>query len=276
MTILDKNEVEKLLRENPHLKKYVEEVEKKMGRPEFYSKVPRDVKEQKDPNIIYTTKGLVFIHIFKTRDMERIEYFAITPELTKKGIEKRDMILDRMYERAHLKTGIKTQDDLKKAIRETIDKITVIDKNSEGKIEKSKGGKIKVSPAEKMSIEYNIIKEIVGGGPLEPFMRDPYIEDIHILTGENVHLIHKVFDMVATNIKIDKTWANRFSQEFAEKIGSPVSEGQPIADGVMPDGSRVNIIHSKDVSLKGPTMTVRKFMTTRRLNLMKVVQSSKC
>ena len=102
----------------------------------------------------------------------------------------------------------------------------------------------------------------MGGGPLEPFMRDPYIEDIHIITGENVHLIHKVFDMVKTNIFIDKTWANRFSQEFAEKIGSPVSEGQPIADGTLPDGSRVNIIHSKDVSLKGPSMTVRKFSET--------------
>ena len=189
-----------------------------MGRPEFYSKVPRDVKEQKDPNIIYTTKGLVFIHIFKTRDMERIEYFAITPELTKKGIEKRDMILDRMYERAHLKTGIKTQDDLKKAIREAIDKITVIDKKSKGKIEKSKGGKIKVTPAEKMSIEYNIIKEIVGGGPLEPFMRDPYIEDIHILTGENVHLIHKVFDMVATNIKIEKHGLIDFHKNLLKKL----------------------------------------------------------
>jgi flagellar protein FlaI len=68
--------------------------------------------------------------------------------------------------------------------------------------------------------------------------------------------------MVKTNIFIDNSWANRFSQEFAEKIGSPVSEGQPIADGTLPDGSRVNIIHSKDVSLKGPSMTVRKFSET--------------
>jgi flagellar protein FlaI len=68
--------------------------------------------------------------------------------------------------------------------------------------------------------------------------------------------------MVKTNIHIDKKWANMFSQEFSEKIGSPVSEGQPIADGTLPDGSRVNIIHSKDVSIKGPTMTVRKFAET--------------
>ena len=224
MSKMEKAEKEKLLRENPHLKKYVEEVEKKMGTPQFYSKVPRDVKDQEYPNIIYTTRGLVFIHVFRTEDMERPEYHAVTPELSKKVKEKRDKILERIYETAHLKTDIKTQDDLRKAIREFIDKITVIDEKSGGKLEKSKGGKIKVTSIEKMNIEYDIIKDLVGGGPLEPFMRDPYIEDIHIITGENVHLIHKVFDMVGTNIQINKKWANRFSQEFAEKIGSPVSE----------------------------------------------------
>ena len=72
MTEIDKKEVEKLLKDNPHLKKYVEEAEKKYGkRPAFYSKVPRDVKEAEFPSVIYTTKGAVFIHIIKTQDMER-------------------------------------------------------------------------------------------------------------------------------------------------------------------------------------------------------------
>jgi flagellar protein FlaI len=262
MTEIEKPEVDKLLRDYPHLKKYVSEIEKKIGKPKFYSKVPRDVKEEEYPNLIYATKGVVFIHIFKTKDMEDKEYFAITPILDEKTKEKSDLVLELMYEKAHLKTDIKSQDDLRKAIREYLEKITTIDEKSSGKISKSKSGKIKVTSTEKMIIEYHIMKDIVGGGPLEPFMRDPYIEDIHIITGENVHLIHKVFDMVKTNIYIDDSWANRFSQEFAEKIGSPVSEGQPIADGTLPDGSRVNIIHSKDVSLKGPSMTVRKFSET--------------
>jgi len=262
MTEIEKSEVEKLLKDNLHLKKYVEEIEKSMGRPIYYSKVPRDVKEQEFPNIIYTTRGSVFIHVFKSKDMERPEYHTVTPELDKKTKEKRDIILEMLYERAHLKTDIKTQDDLRKAIKKAIDKITVVDEKSKGKIGKVSRGRIRVTSIEKMNIQYDIIKDIVGGGPLEAFMRDPYIEDIHIITGENVHLIHKVFDMVKTNIHIDKSWANRFSQEFAEKIGSPVSEGQPIADGTLPDGSRVNIIHSKDVSLKGPSMTVRKFSET--------------
>jgi len=263
MTKIEEAEVQKLLKDNPHLKKYVEEIEKKMGRPTFYSSIPRDVKDEEEPNLIYTTKGVVFVHILKTKDMERREYHAVAPELNETELQKKEMVLEAMYEFApNYDKFIKTQDELRKAIRDVIEKITVVDESSEGKITKSRGGRIKVSSVEKMDIEYYITKDIVGGGPLEPFMRDPYIEDIHIITGENVHLIHKVFELVKTNIFIDSKWADTFSQEFAEKIGSPVSEGQPIADGTLPDGSRVNIIHSRDVSLKGPSMTVRKFSET--------------
>lgn len=263
MTRMTKEEEEKLISESPHLNKYLEEIQNKMDAPVFYSKVPRDLKEEKYPNIIYPTKGLVFIHIYRTKDMEDREYHAIEPELTKEEEEKRDKVRELMYERAPFyDKNIKTQDELRRAIKEVIDKIIVVDEKSGGKFGKIKGGKVRVTSVEKMNIVYDITKQVVGGGPLEPFMRDPYLEDIHIITGENVHLIHKVFDMVETNIHIDKKWANTFSQEFAEKIGSPVSEGQPIADGTLPDGSRVNIIHSKDVSLKGPSMTIRKFSET--------------
>jgi len=259
MLKMEIEEEKRLILENPHLKKYLERIKKNIERPEFYSKLSRDLKDQDYINLIYPAKGVVFIHIYRTKDMEEKEYYAITPTLDEREIKKRDMILEAIYERAHLTTNIKSQDDLRNAIKKAIDKITFLDEKSRGKIGKTKTGKIRVNSVEKMSIEYDITKNIVGGGPLEPFMRDLYIEDIHIITGENVYLIHKIFDMIKTNIYIDKEWADTFSQEFAEKIGSPVSEGQPIADGVMPDGSRVNIIHSKDVSLKGPSMTVRKF-----------------
>ena len=49
---IEKNEVKRLLKENAHLRKYVEKIEKKMGFPKFYSKVPRVVKEEELPNII--------------------------------------------------------------------------------------------------------------------------------------------------------------------------------------------------------------------------------
>jgi len=261
MTKMEKKEEEKIIKENPHLQTYLDEIRNKLEKPIFYSKLPRDLKEEKFPNIIYPTKGAVFIHIFRTKDMEGKEYHAIEPSLNETEKIKRDQILDLIYEKAPFWKAVKTDDELKEAIRSLLDNLTVIDERSTGVVKVS-GGKLRVTSIEKKTIEYDITKNIIGGGPLEPFMRDPYLEDIHIITGENVHLIHKVFEMIKTNIFIDKTWANTFSQEFSEKIGSPVSEGQPIADGTLPDGSRVNIIHSKDVSLKGPTMTIRKFSET--------------
>jgi len=259
MTKMEKDEEEKLIQENPHLKNYLEEIQKKMDKPTFYSKVPRDLRNEPYPNIIYPTKGVVFIHVYKTLDMEEKMYHAVEPTLNDVEIEKRDQILELIYEIAPHRQGVKTDDEVKKGIKDLMEEVTIVDERATGK---TKGRTVRVTPLEKMKIEYDITKNIVGGGPLEPFMRDPYLEDIHIITGENVHLIHKVFEMIKTNIFIDKKWADRFSQEFAEKIGSPVSEGQPIADGTLPDGSRVNIIHSKDISLKGPTMTIRKFSET--------------
>ena len=259
---MEKDEVQKLIDNNPHLKKYVEDITSRIGKPTFYSNVPRDLKSEKYPNIIYPTKGIVFIHIYRTEDMESKEYHSIEPVLDKTEKQKRDYILEYIYEKAPFREKVETDDEIKTSIKKFIEEITILDEKAHGRFEKTKGGKIKASSAERIFIEYDITRDVVGGGPLECFMRDPYIEDIHIITGENVHLIHKVFDMVKTNIHIDKSWASRFSQEFSEKIGSPVSEGQPIADGTLPDGSRVNIVHSKDVSLKGPTMTVRKFSET--------------
>jgi flagellar protein FlaI len=212
------------------------------------------------PNLIYPTKGFVFIHIYSDEGSEFINYYAIEPHLDEDLRLKRDKIIELLYEQAPNRPLVKTDEEIRESVKNFFDKFTIrAKKGNDNKWEK---GKITLTQEERNCIEYDIIKEIIGGGPLECFMRDPYIEDIHIITGENVHLIHKIFDMVKTNIFIDKNWASTFSQEFSEKIGSPVSEGQPIADGTLPDGSRVNIIHSNEVSLKGPSMTVRKFSET--------------
>ena len=262
MAKMESGEEQKLINQNLHLKRYLENVQKKMKKPIFYTGTPNEEKGNKFPNCIYPTKGVVFIHMVRTPDMEQIEYRAVAPELSDDQKKKQDLVLERMYERAHFHTDIKSPDDLRKEIATVLDEVSIVDDKAV-KFEPGKtGGRVKLTTEDKITLKYHITKDIVGGGPLEPLMRDPNIEDIHIITGEDVHLIHKVFDLVRTNIYIDPIWADTFSQEFSEKIGSPVSDGQPIADGTLPDGSRVNIIHPNDVSLKGPSMTVRKFSET--------------
>ncbi|KAA0008635.1 MAG: hypothetical protein DRN19_01605 [Thermoplasmata archaeon] len=267
---MDEKEVEKMIRENPHLAEYLESIKDRMEMPKFYSQVPRDLKGEKYPNLIYPTKGTIFIHIYRLPGMEEIVYHAIEPTLSESEMKKRDMIMERLYEEVIKRKEFGTNEEMRELIRKMMDKIVVVSKRGSSTEEGKKRGlfggltksKIVLTPLEREKIEYDITKNIVGGGPLEPFMKDPYIEDVHVITGQNVYLVHKVFEMVKTNIFIDERWAPTFSQEFSEKIGSPVSDGQPIADGTLPDGSRVNIIHSKDVSLKGPTMTIRKFSET--------------
>ena len=78
---MGKNEINQLMEKNPHLKKYVESLKGKMNEPTFYSPLPRELRDEKFPNLIYPTKGMVFIHVYRTQDMEAPQYKAIEPIL---------------------------------------------------------------------------------------------------------------------------------------------------------------------------------------------------
>jgi len=270
---MNDNESEKILQKHPHLKKYVDNIEKKMDRPVFYSVLPVEVKEEANPNLIYTAQGVVFIHIYKTKDMDEIEYHAVEPELDDDEQIKHDILLKLLVKKAPEKGSVITDDELRDILKELIDEIIVIDENAvkaptEKKGKKAKKTKakkiekIKATSVQKETITYFLLKNIVGGAEIECFMRDPYIEDIHIITGEKIHLIHKVFSMIKTNVEIPKETASLFARKLSEKMGAPVSEGQPIVDGVLPDGSRGNIIYSDSISIRGPSMTIRRFTET--------------
>ena len=270
MPKMKKEEVEQLLEKQLHLKKYIDSITKKMKEPVFYSLLPNEVKNEEYPNLIYAAQGSVFIHIYKTRDMDEIEYHAIEPELNDAEKIKHDRLLKLIVKKAPEKESIITDDELRETLKELIDEIIVIDENAV-EAEKEKKGrsgrtgkreKIKATSAQKENIEYFLLKNIVGGSDIECFMRDPYIEDIHIISGEKIHLIHKVFSMIKTNVEIPKETASLFARKLSEKMGAPVSEGQPIVDGVLPDGSRGNIIYSDAISIKGPSMTIRRFTET--------------
>ena len=274
MTIMDKEEIKKIIKRNENLKTYLEgyakNIKPRMDKPLiFYRKLPFDLKNEKYPNVIYPTKGSIFIHVYRATDMGEPEYHVIEPVLNDKEREKYKEILDLILEKVPYKKEAKDDNELREIIKEIIDELTIVADTGDSDV-LSGGGlfsrltarKIMVTSDEKIKLEFSLIRDIIGGGAIECFMRDPYLEDIHVIPGEAIHLVHKVFDMIKTNVKIDADLAPAFTRTMSEKIGSPVSIGRPIADGTLPDGSRVNIIYSDDISLKGPTMTIRKFSET--------------
>ena len=64
MTNMNDKAKEQMLNTNPHLKKYIDNIKRKMKEPVFYSTLPYEVREEKYPNLIYPGKGSIFYHFF--------------------------------------------------------------------------------------------------------------------------------------------------------------------------------------------------------------------
>ncbi|MCD2200455.1 type II/IV secretion system ATPase subunit [Halobacterium sp. KA-4] len=119
-------------------------------------------------------------------------------------------------------------------------------------------GRIPVTQSTYENIRYQLNRDIVGFGPLEPVMRDPYNEDIHVIGPSHCYVDHGTFGMLETTVDFGSSEQfDSWLRNMGERIGDPVSDADPIVDSTLPDGSRVNIIYSDDVSLKGPSLTIR-------------------
>jgi len=119
-------------------------------------------------------------------------------------------------------------------------------------------GRIPVSQATFENIRYRLNRDIVGFGPLEPVMRDPENEDIHVIGPSHTYVDHGTYGMLETTVDFgDQEQFDSWLRNMGERMGDPVSDSDPIVDSTLPDGSRINIIYSSDVSLKGPSLTIR-------------------
>jgi len=258
---------EEAMERNPHLKEYVQNFTKKYGKmPKFEERLSRDMAEIKYPNIIYPVGDPIFIHIYG--DVKReTTYIAIEPKLDEMEEKKYRRILKSILEKAPSKPVPKDEVELRNIITELLMESVEISsrewkEEDEGrlKISLKKEDKVPVTEEELDKIHYILQRDIIGNSVLEPLIRDPYIEDIHSIGTMNIYMVHKVFGMIESNIRFrTEEELDRYLKNLGERIGRPVSDARPIVDGTLPDGSRINIVYSKDVSGKGPSFTIRKF-----------------
>ena len=120
---------------------------------------------------------------------------------------------------------------------------------------------IKMSESTYEKVFYFLYRDFIGFNEVDPLLKDYFIEDIEC-NGVNtpVYIIHRVFRNLRTNYSpenIEKLAS--FVEKLAQKAGRYISYAQPLLDGTLPDGSRVNATYTKDISSRGPTYTIRKF-----------------
>tara|TARA_Y100000034_G_scaffold104527_1_gene131128 strand:- start:1308 stop:2834 length:1527 start_codon:yes stop_codon:yes gene_type:complete len=123
---------------------------------------------------------------------------------------------------------------------------------------------MKVTSDTYSKIFYYLFRDFVGFNEIDPLLKDYFIEDIEC-NGVNtpVYIVHRIYRNMRTNIvfkDVDKLAS--FVEKLAQRAGRYVSYAQPLLDGTLPDGSRVNATYTKDITSRGPTFTIRKFTKT--------------
>ncbi len=115
-----------------------------------------------------------------------------------------------------------------------------------------------------MRIMYYVFRDFIGLNEIEPFLRDPYIEDIGADgVGIPIYIIHQRYGSLKTNVVYnDEERMKEFVTKLAERCDRYISYAEPLLDGTLPDGTRVNATLSGDVTTRGPTFSVRKFRET--------------
>ena len=118
--------------------------------------------------------------------------------------------------------------------------------------------RVQLNKLEEMALAADLSDDMVGLGPLEPFLDDEDITDV---------LVNGPFDIyVERNGKLEKTTARfrdaqhlaSIAQRIATAIGRRIDEASPMVDARLADGSRVNIVLPPLV-LNGGSISIRKF-----------------
>nr|EGQ40152.1 MAG: type IV secretory pathway, VirB11 component and related ATPase involved in archaeal flagella biosynthesis [Candidatus Nanosalinarum sp. J07AB56] len=120
-----------------------------------------------------------------------------------------------------------------------------------------------MTPEQREKIRYYAKRDFAGLGKLQPLMNDTEIEDISCDgTGIPVYAYHRnpEFGSVATNVSWDDPDdLDSFVMKLAQRCGQSISVSQPLLDGSLPDGSRVQATLATDIARHGSNFTIRRF-----------------
>src|SRR6476619_1700280 len=111
---------------------------------------------------------------------------------------------------------------------------------------------------ERRQLVREITDDILGYGPLEPFLRDDSVTEVMVNAYDRIY-VERSGRLERTQAAfVDNAHLLRIIDKIVSQIGRRVDESSPMVDARLPDGSRVNAI-IPPLALRGPTLTIRKF-----------------
>ncbi|MEJ2154339.1 MAG: CpaF family protein [Desulfobacteraceae bacterium] len=114
---------------------------------------------------------------------------------------------------------------------------------------------------EREKIFSEIVDEVLGLGPLEPFLKDPTVSDILVNAYHQVY-VERFGKLEATDARFkDDAHLMKIIDKIVSSVGRRVDESSPMVDARLADGSRVNAI-IPPLALDGPMLSIRRFAAT--------------
>jgi pilus assembly protein CpaF len=117
---------------------------------------------------------------------------------------------------------------------------------------------VPLGAAERAQLERQIADDILGYGPLEPFLRDPTVTEVMVNGYDQVYVERNGRLEETEAAFLDDAHVLRIIDRIVSRVGRRIDESSPMVDARLPDGSRVNAIISP-LALRGPSLTIRKF-----------------
>jgi pilus assembly protein CpaF len=140
-----------------------------------------------------------------------------------------------------------TQTEMEQKVRQTLHEVLSV-------------GEMPLTSADRARIAQEISDDILGYGPIEPYLRDVDIteimvngpDQIFVERGGRIHPVEGRF--------VDEAHLRRTIDKIVGRVGRRVDEASPMVDARLPDGSRINAI-IPPLAVDGSLLTIRKFAT---------------
>jgi pilus assembly protein CpaF len=140
-----------------------------------------------------------------------------------------------------------TEDELEGKVRATLQEVLAQEETP-------------LTVTDRARLAQEIADDILGYGPLEPFLRDPEITEVMVNGPTNIYIERAGRIYPAEGRFNDDAHLRRTIDKIVARVGRRIDESSPMVDARLPDGSRVNAV-VPPLAIDGATLTIRKFAT---------------
>jgi len=115
-----------------------------------------------------------------------------------------------------------------------------------------------LSGTDRARVTQEITDDILGNGPIEPYLRDDDVTEV-MVNGYDSIWLEKNGRLTKVDARFsDEAHLRRTIDKIVSRIGRRVDESSPMVDARLPDGSRVNAV-VPPLAIDGSALTIRKF-----------------